>query len=376
MVTKKKMARSKSSGNIHAFVGTDEAGLKEAALKCFNALVPEEDAEFGAEVIDGVAENAESAVKVITQTLSALQTLPFFGGQKVVWLKSSNVFADSQTGKADSVLDASEALIQFISDNLPEDIIFVLSAPSIDKRRSFYKKLVKVGNVEVFDKPDMTRDGWQDQVKSHVRSLAKNKDLQFNEDALEHFVMLAGTDFTQINNEIEKIDLFLSKDQRVVNLEHVLNQVALTRSGVVFELGNSIAKKDLSSALRNIDHLLYQGESAIGILLAAVVPTIRRLLIAKNLSEKHGIKPSRNYRSYESALSRLGEKETAYLPRKKDGGLSVYPIFLAASECRNFSLSKLQESLSECLRANRALVTSALDHRVILERLVIRVLAT
>ena len=55
MVTKKKMARSKSSGNIHAFVGTDEAGLKEAALKCFNALVPEEDAEFGAEVIDGVA---------------------------------------------------------------------------------------------------------------------------------------------------------------------------------------------------------------------------------------------------------------------------------------------------------------------------------
>ena len=77
--------------------------------------------------------------------------------------------------------------------------------------------------------------------------------------------MLAGTDFTQINNEIEKIDLFLSDGQRVVNLEHVLNQVALTRSGVVFELGNSIAKKDLSSALRNIDHLLYQGEKPIGL---------------------------------------------------------------------------------------------------------------
>ena len=228
----------------------------------------------------------------------------------------------------------------------------------------------------MFDKPDMSRDGWQDQVKSHVRKLANTKDLKFEEDALEHFVMLAGTDFAQINNEIEKIDLFLSRDERVVTLNHVLNQVALTRSGVVFELGNSIAKKDLSSALRNIDHLLYQGESAIGILLAAIVPTIRRLLIAKHLAVKHGIQASRNYRSYESSLSRLGEEETSHLPRKKDGGLSVYPIFLAASECRNFSLSKLQESLSECLRANRALVTSALDHRVILERLVIRVLAT
>ena len=376
MVTKKKSVSSKSSKNIHAFVGTDEASLKEAALNCFNALAPKEDAEFGAEVIDGVSENADSAVKVITQTLSALQTLPFFGGQKVVWLKGANVFADSQTGKAASVLDAAEALAQFISKDLPDDIIFILSAPSIDKRRSFYKKLVKVGNVKVFDKPDMTRDGWQDQVKNHVRNLASNKSLQFEPEALEHFVMLAGTDFTQINNEIEKIDLFLSKDQRTVTVEHVLNQVALTRAGVVFELGNSIAKKDLSSALRNIDHLLYQGESAIGILLAAVVPTIRRLLIAKDLADRHGIKATRNYRSYESSLSRLSESETAHLPRKKDGGLSVYPIFLASSECRKFSLSQLQKSLFECLRANRSLVTSALDHRVILERLVIRVLAT
>ena len=67
------------------------------------------------------------------------------------------MFADSQTGKAASVLDASEALIQFISDNLPEDIIFVLSAPSIDKRRSFYKNLVKVGNVEVLQRTSQTK---------------------------------------------------------------------------------------------------------------------------------------------------------------------------------------------------------------------------
>ena len=106
-------------------------------------------------------------------------------------------------------------------------------------------------------------------------------------------------------NEIEKIDLFLSHNDRTITVEHVSNQVALTRSGVVFELGNSIAKKNLSGALRIIDHLLYQGENAIGILLAAVVPTIRRLLIAKDLAKHHGISGGGNYRSYEAALSRL-----------------------------------------------------------------------
>ena len=322
-----------------------------------------------------MAENAEAAVKVISQTIGALQTLPFFGGEKVVWLKGATIFADSQTGKALSVLDASESLTNVLEEGLSDGITFILSAPSIDKRRSFYKKISKLAKVEIFDRPDMSRDGWQDQIKMHVRNLAKDKGLFFEDEALELFVMLAGTDFAQIGNELEKIDLFLSNEDRTITTEHVSEQVALTRAGVVFELGNNIAKKNLSGALRIIDHLLYQGENAIGILLAAVVPTVRRLLIAKDLAKHHGIRGSGNYRSYEASLSRLPASETAHLPRKKDGGLSVYPIFLASSESRNFSLDDLLQSLADCLQANRALVTSALDHRIVLERLVIRLLA-
>ena len=62
----------------------------------------------------------------------------------------------------------------------------------------------------MFDRPDMSRDGWQDQIKMHVRNLAKDRGLFFEDEALELFVMLAGTDFAQIENELEKIDLFLS----------------------------------------------------------------------------------------------------------------------------------------------------------------------
>ena len=371
----KKKAPKNASSNILAFVGTDEARLKEAALNCFGKLVSPEEADFGAEVIDGVAENAEAAVKVISQTIGALQTLPFFGGEKVVWLKGATIFADSQTGKALSVLDASESLTNVLEEGLSDGITFILSAPSIDKRRSFYKKISKLAKVEMFDRPDMSRDGWQDQIKMHVRNLAKDRGLFFEDEALELFVMLAGTDFAQIGNELEKIDLFLSNEDRTITTEHVSEQVALTRAGVVFELGNNIAKKNLSGALRIIDHLLYQGENAIGILLAAVVPTVRRLLIAKDLAKHHGIRGSGNYRSYEASLSRLPASETAHLPRKKDGGLSVYPIFLASSESKNFSLDDLRQGLANCLQANRALVTSALDHRIVLERLVIRLLA-
>ncbi len=373
MAAKKRAARG-GAENIVAFVGSDEARLKEAALERFGKLVPPEEAEFGAEVIDGAAENAEGAVRIVSQTIGALQTLPFFGGNKVVWLKGATLFADSQTGKAASVLEAAETLAEVLEAGLPEGVTFLLSAPSIDKRRAFYKRLTKLGQVEVFDRPDTGRDGWQEQVMPYVRSLARGRGLEFEPEALELFVMLAGDDAAQIGNELEKIDLFLTGGDRTVTVGHVRSQVALTRAGVVFELGNSIARRDLAGALSTIDHLLYQGESAIGILLAAVVPTMRRLLVAKELSERHGVGAGRNYRAYEAAVSRLPAAAVAHLPRKKDGGISCYPIFLAASEARGFPLASLRAGLAECLKANRALVTSSLDHRLVLERLVVQLL--
>ena len=375
MAAKKKTARSAAgSKNILAYVGSDEARLKEAALVRFRELVPPEEADFGAEVIDGGAENAEAAVRVVSETIGALQTLPFFGGKKVVWLKGATIFADSQTGKAQSVLDASEALADLLAAGLPDGVIFLLSAPAIDKRRAFYKKLSKAGQVQVFDRADMRRDDWQGQVLPLVREGARARGLEFDGEALELFVMLAGDDAAQMGNELEKIDLFLGPDERAVTAEHVRKQVSLTRAGVVFELGNCIGRRDLAGALETIDHLLYQGENAIGILLAAVAPKLRQLLVAKELTETHGVH-ARNYRAFESEVARLPAAAIYHLPRKKDGGVSVYPIFLAAGESRRFSSAALCGGLRECLKANRALVTSSLDPRLVLERLVVRLLS-
>ncbi len=370
----KKKSAAKKAANIFAFVGSDEARVKEEALKRFRELVPPEEADFGAEVIDGGADNAESAVRAVNDTMAALQTLPFFGGNKVVWLKGATFFADNQTGKAQSVLDAAEALADALAAGLPESVTFLLSAPAIDKRRAFYKTLNKVAPVEVFDRLDLGRDGWQENVARHVRKLARERRLDFDDEALELFVMLAGDESGQIGAELEKIDLFLGPDERRVTAEIVRQQVSLSRAGVVFELGDRIAKRDLAGALAVVDHLLFQGENPIGVLLAAVAPTLRRMLVAKDLIANHGLRPGRNFRAFEAEVARLPAAATAHLPRKKDGSLSVYPVFLAAGEVRAFSEAELRTGLRACLDANRALVTSNLEPRLVLERLIVRLL--
>ena len=67
--------------------------------------------------------------------------------------------------------------------------------------------------------------------------------------------------------------------------------------------------------------------------------------------------------------------ETGHLARKKDGGISCYPLFLATENCRRFSLDQLLAAHDACLEASLRLVTTALEPRLVLSQLVIKILA-
>src|SRR5207245_1793770 len=310
------------SANIHAVVGSDEAEVKRVAAELAGNLTPPGTGEFGLDVIDGVAENAEQAAAQIRSTIEALQTLPFFGSTKVVWLKNANFLGDTQIGRAASVQSALEELSDLIENGLGSDAIFLISATEVDKRRSFYKSLAKRAEMQIFERLDSSRTGWEEEATESVRSRAKKRKLQFDDDALDLFVLLTGGDTRQIENELEKIDTFLGKD-RLARVELVRELVPLSRAGVVFELSNALARRDLNLALTLVRRLLEQGENAVGILLVAIVPTVRNLLLAKDLMEQHRLRPPHSPFQFISVINRLPAKAIEHLPRKKDGSINA-----------------------------------------------------
>ena len=281
-------ATARRTANIHAVVGSDESAVKSAAAELAATLAPAGAGDFGVEIIDGCAENADQAAARVRSTIEALQTLPFFGGGKLVWLKNVNFLGDSRLGSSAAVQEALEQLRDALDAGFGDgEVKFLLSATEIDKRRSFYKALAKQAELQVFDKLDSSRSGWEEEALDLVQSLGKACGLRFDEEALDLFVMLTGGDRRTINNELEKIDLFLGPNERRVTLEDVRTLVPASRAGVIFELGNALAARDLERALGLVRRLLDRGESIIGILLVAIVPTIRNLLLAKDLMQCH-----------------------------------------------------------------------------------------
>jgi DNA polymerase III subunit delta len=370
------MPRTKTkaaSTNVYAVVGSDEAEVKRVATELATCLTPAGAGDFGLEVIDGAADNAEQAAARIRSAIEALQTLPFFGSTKVVWLKNANFLGDDPKARSVAVQSALEQLSELLDRGFGSEVTFLISAIEVDKRRGFYKTLIKRAEVQVFDRLDSARAGWEEEATEIVRLRAKRRKLQFDDNALDLFVLLTGGDTRQIENELEKVDTFLGKD-RAVQVDLVRELVPLSRAGIIFELSNALAVRDLELALTLVRRLLDQGESAIGILLAAIVPTIRNLLLAKDLMERHRVPRPHSPFQFISAINRFPAKATEHLPRKKDGSINAYALGIAAQHAHHFETNQLIDAMRACLTANVRLVTTQLDHELILTEVVVKLL--
>ncbi len=361
--------------NIHLIHGTDDGAVAEAAIKLFNQLKPPEGDDFANDIIDGNADNAEHAHQISLDTIQALLTLPFFGGAKVVWLKRANYMGTDRTGEAARAKEGLESLLEILEKGIGDDIQFIISATAIHKSRRLFKYLKANANIIEHNRLDTSKEGWEEQVAILVEKRASSLNLNFEPDAMELFVALAGEDTRQIKSELEKLDLYTGSERNTVNIDDVRQLVPLSRHGIVFEIGSAIQKADATRALELIDQQLARGESAIGIIRASLIPTIRNLFMAKAVQEMF---PNQQLDRFNIAklLGSLPNSDTQWLPQKKTGGVNTWSLAFALIPARAYPMSALRNALEASLQADKNLVTTALDHRMVLHRLIVELIST
>src|SRR6516225_7898631 len=215
MPPRRKSAAPIQASRIFVVVGSDEGETRRRARELALQLTPKEGGDFGVDSIDGAVDNAEQAVQRIHQAIEAIQTLPFFGSEKLVWLKSVNFLADTPIGRSAGVLAALEEFKEFLAKGLPNGVSFLLSASEVDKRRSLFKSLGTMARLEQFDRVDTSRPGWEEEVEFVASQLAAEFDLKFDTEALEIFVRLAGADTQQLCNELEKLAVYIGEKRGV-----------------------------------------------------------------------------------------------------------------------------------------------------------------
>ncbi len=358
---------------IHFVTGSDEAAVRKAASALARELAPGADV-FGLEIIDGAVDTADAAVKCVQKTIQALLTLPFLGGSKLVWLKNASFLADSVAGRSESALGALENLCENLLLGLPNGVSFLLSAPLADKRRAAFKSLSKISATHVHDLPDFGFRGGEEAIVEWTIARVRERNLQVDPDAIEVLAARVGLDSLQLESELEKLETAFGSGRRI-RRDEIRMLVPQTREGGIFDLSEAIAKRDLPLALETLDQLSRQGERGMGILLAAIVPTVRNLLLVKDLLVSHRLPPPAQPHFFAGTLKRLPEEAASHLPRKKDGAINAYPLGIAAINAAHYSLAELEQGFAACADANQQLLSGSMSDEVVLARFLIQLLS-
>ena len=205
------MARSADpSAPVFLVHGDDDYAVKQRARQLFQQW-SEELGGRDHEIIDAQVSNTGDALKALGKLREGLQTLPFFGGGKVIWLQSCNFLGMDRTSQASAVTETVGEIAQELKEFQWQNVRLLISASEVDKRRAFYKTIEKLGTIESFLAWSLDDKDWAGQAEMATRKELRARKKDISEEALAELVQAVGPHRQQLANEIEKLCLYVGE---------------------------------------------------------------------------------------------------------------------------------------------------------------------
>ena len=355
--------------------GEDEFALKQRAKQIYQEWTK----ELGGmdhEILDASVSHSGEALKVLARLREALQTLPFFGTAKVIWLKDCNFLGDERAATAQAVTESLVELAQELKDFTWENVRLLISAGKVDKRKVFYKTLDKTGTVESLAGWSADDRDWADQAEAWGRTALRARQKEISDEALAELIARVGPNARQLDNEIEKLALdAANKDE--IQLEDVAAICTRNKTARAFALGDALGDRDLPRLLRRLDEELWEvkldpQKSEIG-LLYGLISKIRAMILLKEMVREGWIKADADYPRFKAQLERLPAAELPEDRRFNPRSLNPYVLYKALPQVKRYSQAELVNAMDLLLRCNQRLVSSGLDEALVLQQTLVQI---
>lgn len=355
--------------------GDDEYAVKQRA----KALFQQWSSEIGGmdhEIIDAQVTNSGEALKALGRLREALQTLPFFGTGKAVWLQQCNFLGDDRAASAQAVTEGLADLAEDLKAFSWQNVRLLISAGKVDKRKTFYKTLEKLGTVESHTAWSMEDKDWVFEAESLARRALREDRKEITDEALAELVTNVGPNRRQLISEVEKLSLFASGHQEI-GLSHVNAVVTRNKQARAFALGDALGERDLPKILRTLDEALWElkfdrQKSEIG-LLYGLITKVRAMLFLKEMIREGWIKADADYSRFKAQLERAPAGQLPEDKRFNPLALNPYMLFKALAHARRYSSEELVRAMRVLLQCNQRLISSGLDEALVLQQALVQI---
>ncbi len=355
--------------------GDDDFAVQQRAKELY-ARWCEELGGMDHETIDASVSNSGDALKAIARLRESLQTLPFFGTGKAVWFKNCNFLGDERTASSQAVTEALGDLAQELKDFAWGSVRLLITAGKVDKRKAFYKVIDKLGAVESFAGLSVDDRDWAMQAETLARQALRERRKEISDEALAELVASVGPNARQLNNEVEKLSLYVG-GRKEIEVGDVAAICTRNKTARAFALGDALGDRDLPRLLRTLDEELWEmqfdsAKSEIG-LLYGLIGKVRAMILLKEMLREGWIKPDSDYPRFKSQLERVPAAKMPEDKRFNPLSLNPYVLFKALPQARRYSLAELVEAMDLLLKCNQRLISSSLDEALILQQTLVQI---
>lgn len=225
----------------------EELFLLESSLKKIKSL-------FG-ETVKGI--NYITIDETNCNTLIADIETPSFGYEKkLIIARNTGLFKKEGKRKNADLASLKEKINRYLKENIElikQSVVLVFVEEEADTKQELYTTLDKLGVVCKFDyqKPM--------QIEKRMKAICNGYKVQIDDKTLRYFVECCGTSMQDLINEIRKLIEYAGEGGKIQKED--IDVLAIKKlESVIFDLTDTLGKKDIAKALQVLKNLIYAKE--------------------------------------------------------------------------------------------------------------------
>jgi DNA polymerase III subunit delta len=357
--------------------GEDDFNVKRRARQIYDQWCTEVGG-MDHEIIDAQVPNSGEALRALARLREALQTLPFFGTGKVIWFRNCTFLGDDRASQAGDVTDRLGSLAEELKAFPWDTVRLIISAGKVDRRKSFYRSVEKMGKVELFAGLSLDDKEWAVKLEDTARRALHTLKKEISDEAMGRLVNDVGPQLQQLYNEIEKLTLYVGERAaiEVGDVDAVVTRNKLARA---FALADAMGERNLPAALRCLDDEMWamqldKSRSEIG-LLYGLISKVRAMILLKELQREKWIKGegSGGYGAFKAQLEKIPPEQLPEDKRYSPRSIHPYVLFNSLPHARKYTLAELVRAMELLLDCNRKLISSQLDEKLVLQQTLVQI---
>ena len=294
-------------------------------------------------------------------------------------------------------------LAEAVEKGFPKQHYLIVTAETVDKRKTIYKQMTTAGTVVNCHVPKGDRRADRQEqasvMKEQMDAVLQRHGKAMDAGARKLLFERVGFDLRTCMGNLEKLVAF-SGSRRTITADDVAQVVTRTRHEPIYELTNAVTDRDAAGAIAHLTAMLEDDTLHPLQALAAISNQVRRLLVAREFLDsdlgrswrqgmpfpafKQHVLPSLEMFQNNLAESVAALGADSEHPNGQQGGMklapdllparnpkSPFPAYQTMKKASRFSLEELIGAMAALERADRDLKSQGVPAKLALEALIL-----